>query len=167
MTDQPKKKSPYIALAATILAAATPGVYSAYQSAKQEWKQKLQIEQQTRDSQESDIQANIRTHSAAIELLKTSCVTYRDLFRIMRRYSSGYATRSTGSAVYGSGGGSSSTAADPTSQEDHEDEALRKLETKSERATKNLKKLRELQQSTPSLKNSEDIRQQIQQQYSK
>jgi septal ring factor EnvC (AmiA/AmiB activator) len=68
-----KKNRKIVASAiAAALVAATPGVYGAWQSAKQEWKEKLHKEQTVRDKQERDLQSYVKANKQEIDTLKGS-----------------------------------------------------------------------------------------------
>jgi len=66
------KKRAIITLATAAVVAATPGVYSAWQSAKQEWKSKLKDEQEVRDKQENDLQKYVVANKDEIDRLRVS-----------------------------------------------------------------------------------------------
>jgi hypothetical protein len=66
-----------ITIGSALVVAATPGVYSAWQSAKQAFEQRL--EKRVRDTQEGDLQAVVKANTEAIKALKASMVTHRDL----------------------------------------------------------------------------------------
>lgn len=90
------RKAKIIAIVSGVLVAATPGVYGAFQSAKEEWKQKLAVETATRDKQEYDLQANVKAHESAIQALEKSCVTHKELLSIvlkLQRQSPGWRRR--------------------------------------------------------------------------
>lgn len=162
-----RKKAQIIGIATAIIVAATPGVYSAYQSARQEWKQKLSVEQQTRDHQEKDIQDVITAHDSSIELLRKSCVTHRELFPILMSMRRGYyRTRARTSRTirhgFSSGGDSEGGTAEEVPEEPI---ALDKWKNKSDRSKEINAKLKRLRKGTPKLRSSEEVRNQIQQQY--
>lgn len=66
-----------IPIASALIVAATPGVYSAWQSAKQALEQRL--ETRVRDTQEGDLQAAVKANAEAIKAIQQSQVTHRDL----------------------------------------------------------------------------------------
>lgn len=72
-----RKRARHIALAVAVLTAATPGVYSAWESAKAALKAKQ--EEVVRDRQEGDLQKNVRALAVAVEALRESSVTHKDL----------------------------------------------------------------------------------------
>lgn len=81
MSDEPKaprgRAAKLIPIASALIVAATPGVYSAWQGAKQAWTQRQ--EQRLRDAQETDLQRAVQAHTEAIRAIKESMVTHRDL----------------------------------------------------------------------------------------
>jgi hypothetical protein len=80
VSDDAKPKGKWgkvITIGSALIVAATPGVYSAWQSAKQSWEQRL--EKRVRDTQEGDLQAAVKANAEAIKALKDSMVTHRDL----------------------------------------------------------------------------------------
>lgn len=70
-----------IPIASALIVAATPGVYSAWQSARQAWEQRL--EKRVRDTQEGDLQAAVKANADAIKALKGGMVTHRDLLDLV------------------------------------------------------------------------------------
>lgn len=81
MSDEPKaprgRAAKLIPIASALIVAATPGVYSAWQGAKQAWTQRQ--EQRLRDAQETDLQRAVQAHTEAIRAIKEAMVTHRDL----------------------------------------------------------------------------------------
>ena len=76
-----RRKAKLVGLVTSIVVAATPGVYSAWQSAKNAWQQR--IEQKTRDTQEVDLQKNVESLEKTITALEKSCVSHKDLVELV------------------------------------------------------------------------------------
>jgi hypothetical protein len=73
-----KQRKVVVSVVATAIVAATPGVYGAYQGAKQEWKEKLQKEQTIRDKQEQDLQGYVKVNKIEIDGLKNTVQNLRN-----------------------------------------------------------------------------------------
>lgn len=71
------RKTKLTALIVSIATAAAPGVYSAYQSAKTAYQQR--VEEKTRDKQESSLTKNVKSLQADVDAVEKSCVTHKDL----------------------------------------------------------------------------------------
>lgn len=71
-----KSRKAIITIATAVVVGATPGVFSFWQSLKQEWKEKLKDEQEVRDKQEQDLQVYVKANKSEIDLLK---ITIKDL----------------------------------------------------------------------------------------
>jgi hypothetical protein len=65
-----KQRKALISITAALLVAATPGIYSAWQTAQQEWKQKLKTEQVVRDRQEHDLQRYVKANKQELDSLR-------------------------------------------------------------------------------------------------
>lgn len=77
MTEAAKKRARWIGIATSFVVAATPGVYSAWQSAKTAWKQR--VESRKADTQEEALAKNVEALKAEISALEKSCVSQKDL----------------------------------------------------------------------------------------
>jgi hypothetical protein len=75
--SEPKKAKLWVTAASALVVAATPGVYSAWEAAKAKWTQRQ--EQKLRDAQEGDLQKAVKAHTEAIEAIRQSMVTHKDL----------------------------------------------------------------------------------------
>jgi len=79
--EKKKKRNRLIQVATAVAVAATPGVYSAWQGAKAEWKARREIK--VRDTQEGDLQQAVKANAAAIGALKESMITHKDLLELV------------------------------------------------------------------------------------
>lgn len=87
-TETKKTKKPLVALISAVIVSITPGIYSAWQTAKNEYKAKtaqgrMLTERKVRDHQEKTIQKYVKGLETEIKAIKQSCVTHKDLIDIV------------------------------------------------------------------------------------
>lgn len=77
------RKAKFAGVVSAVLISATPGVYGAWQTAKQAYLNGQ--EAKTRDSQEEDLQKWVLANKKEIDALKERCATHRDLLDLAIR----------------------------------------------------------------------------------
>lgn len=95
MTAETRRKTKWVALVTALVSAATPGVYSAWQTARTAWEQR--VEARKSDVQEEALAANVEALRAELTALEKSCATQRDLVDLLVRL------RAVASGARGSG----------------------------------------------------------------
>ena len=140
-----KRKTKVVAIIAAVITVATPGVYSAWQSAKTAWAQRL--EQKTRDSQEGDVAKNVKALQAQIKAIEKTCVSHKDLIDILLKMNK---------SGMGVGGVSvKKSIAKPLSDQ------IGILEGKAVKALKAQTKAVKAVKAAPKIRSSDQVRQQI------
>lgn len=149
---KPKKWAKAVTIGSALIVAATPGVYSAWQSAKQAWEQRTEI--RVRDAQEGDLQKAIKANAEAIRALKASMITHRDLVDLVLKLRADHhpqpvAIRVRPRARHNSAPARTSVALDG---------AIAKLRTKAAAGSKARQKATQALQSAPAFKPATQVR---------
>lgn len=118
------KKTKLTALISSIVVAAAPGVYSAYQTAKNERKQQAETKEAAK--QERALQQWATSNKVEIGILKKTCVTHQDLYDVTRKLQHRFARRSR--------------SADPTARERDLQAEVDRLKAKARAAKASVQK---------------------------
>jgi hypothetical protein len=154
-----RRKTKIVTLVTAIVTAATPGVYSAWQTAKNAHKQK--VEQKTRDTQETDLQKNVAAAQSELTALSKSCVTHKDLVDLIVKLRD---TRRSYRPHRPHTNRSPRTQPQPNAREEALLAKIAALKAKSRVATKARKKADVVRKAAPKLRPVKLIRQQVQKQ---
>lgn len=77
MTENNQKKVKWVGIISAAIITATPGVYAAWQGAKQAWQ--VRVEAEVSDKQAVDLQQYVKALEVEVTHLQQTCVTHKDL----------------------------------------------------------------------------------------
>jgi hypothetical protein len=151
-----QRKTKIAAFVVSVATAASPGIYSAWQSAKNAYQQR--VEQKTRDTQETDLQKNVKGNTSAIDTLGKTCATHKDLLALAMQLQQVRATATSDHPRR--------RRSDRADLQRQRDELARKLAALKEAARKETAakaKLKTIKRARPAMRKADAVRKMIQQ----